>query len=49
MLQTGYSLAADGSLGTNLLVSLCRVVLGRAVGVTPATVLALVSGLLCLG
>ncbi|OHV29693.1 ABC transporter permease [Parafrankia colletiae] len=49
VLHTGYSLAADGTLGDNLVISLRRVALGLALGVTVALVLALVSGLFQLG
>ncbi|MEX5633231.1 ABC transporter permease [Parafrankia sp. FMc2] len=45
VLHTGYSLAADGTLGDNLVISLRRVALGLALGVT----VALVSGLFQLG
>ncbi|ONH59858.1 ABC transporter permease [Frankia sp. CcI49] len=49
VLHTGYDLAADGTLGENLVISLRRVALGLALGVGFAVVLALVSGLFQLG
>jgi sulfonate transport system permease protein len=49
VLQTAGGLVASGELGTNLLVSLGRVSLGLALGVTIGSCLALVSGLSKLG
>jgi sulfonate transport system permease protein len=45
----GWHLAADGELQHNLAVSLRRVVLGLAIGLTVAVVLAIVAGLFRLG
>lgn len=49
VLHTGYDLAADGTLHHNLLISLRRVALGLALGVSVALVLAVVAGLFRLG
>lgn len=49
VLHTGYTLAADGTLGHNLVISLRRVALGLLIGVVAAVVLALISGLFQLG
>ncbi|ADP81798.1 ABC transporter permease [Pseudofrankia inefficax] len=49
VLHTGYSLAADGTLGHNLAISLRRVALGLLFGVAAAVVLAVVAGLFQLG
>ncbi|OHV50441.1 ABC transporter permease subunit [Pseudofrankia sp. BMG5.36] len=49
VLHTGYTLAADGTLGHNLVISLRRVALGLTIGVLAALVLSLVAGLFQIG